>query len=125
MTLRSELGRQGEDIACDFLKENGFLILLRNFREKWGEIDIIARDKDKTLVFVEVKTVRSRHGIEDPSDCIESPRFVSAHPRTTNRDRCGNAASGQCGNDCRFNAGGSDVPSEDKKICPHRRTICQ
>ncbi|MDP3947513.1 MAG: YraN family protein [bacterium] len=66
MPQNIETGKLGEDIACDFLKENGFLILLRNFREKWGEIDIIARDKDKTLVFVEVKTVRSHHSIEDP-----------------------------------------------------------
>ncbi len=45
----------GEDKACEFLKEKGYKIIERNFRKGYGEIDIIAV-KDKTLVFVEVKT---------------------------------------------------------------------
>ncbi|MEK9154570.1 MAG: YraN family protein [Patescibacteria group bacterium] len=57
MNKRSELGKLGEDIACRYLVENNFQIIERNFREPWGEIDIVAKDKDKTLVFVEVKTV--------------------------------------------------------------------
>jgi len=57
MTYRSQLGQLGEDIACRYLVENNFKIVERNFRQKWGEIDIIAKAPDKTLVFVEVKTV--------------------------------------------------------------------
>ena len=49
-------GRQGEKLACRYLKRNGYKILYRNFRgHSGGEIDIVCRDDD-TLVFVEVKT---------------------------------------------------------------------
>ena len=49
------IGRQGEDLAVDFLKKNGYQILEKNFRTKLGEIDIIAQDRD-TISFVEVKS---------------------------------------------------------------------
>lgn len=49
-------GKQGEDLACRFLRRRGYKILYRNFRgRRGGEIDIVCRDRD-TLVFVEVKT---------------------------------------------------------------------
>ena len=50
MTYRSKLGQLGENIACRYLVENNYKIIERNFRQKWGEIDIIAKAKDKTLV---------------------------------------------------------------------------
>lgn len=59
MTYRSQFGQLGENIACRYLVENGYKIIERNFRQKWGEIDIIAKSADKTLVFVEVKTVQN------------------------------------------------------------------
>jgi putative endonuclease len=52
-------GASGEDAAIDYLISKGFEILTRNFRVKIGEIDCIARDKDGTLVFVEVKSSRT------------------------------------------------------------------
>lgn len=58
MTQRMERGRRGEDHACVYLLKKGFSIIERNHREKCGELDIIARARDKTLVFVEVKTMR-------------------------------------------------------------------
>lgn len=58
MTYKSQLGKLGENIACRYLVENGYKVIERNFRQKWGEIDIIVKASDKTLVFVEVKTVR-------------------------------------------------------------------
>jgi putative endonuclease len=57
---RQEFGRTGETLACRYLEENGYVILARNYRTKFGEIDIIARDMD-TLVFIEVKSRRSNH----------------------------------------------------------------
>lgn len=57
--LRINLGKKGEDIAANHLREKGFKIIARNYRDKFGEIDIIARDRS-TWVFVEVKT---RHSI--------------------------------------------------------------
>jgi len=58
MTYKSQLGHFGEDIACEYLVKKGYKIIERNFRQKWGELDIIAKAPDKTLVFVEVKTLQ-------------------------------------------------------------------
>jgi putative endonuclease len=52
---RISLGKQGEDLAVAYLKRHGVDIIKRNYRQKSGEIDIIARDQE-CLVFVEVKT---------------------------------------------------------------------
>ena len=51
------LGQEGEEIANNYLKKKGYIIKERNFKRKWGEIDIVAFDKKtKEWVFVEVKT---------------------------------------------------------------------
>ncbi len=49
-------GNKGENIACSFLENRGFVIIERNYLKKWGEIDIIAQ-KDRILHFFEVKSV--------------------------------------------------------------------
>jgi len=54
---KSSLGKIGEDIACGYLVNKGYQIIQRNYREKIGEIDIIAKSPDKILVFLEVKTL--------------------------------------------------------------------
>ena len=51
-------GKEGEKLAADFLKRQGYKILRLNYKTKLGEIDIIAQDKD-TLCFIEVKTRQS------------------------------------------------------------------
>lgn len=48
-------GSQGENLACEYLKKQGYEIIERNFRIRGGEIDIVAQDEEY-LVFVEVKT---------------------------------------------------------------------
>lgn len=54
-----EFGAKGEDIACEYLKKNGYEILERNKHfSKFCEIDIIAKYKSE-IVFVEVKTRKS------------------------------------------------------------------
>lgn len=53
------LGRAGEDVACSYLEARGYRIVARNVRYSVGEVDIVARDGE-TLVFVEVRTRRSR-----------------------------------------------------------------
>lgn len=55
MLSNKKLGDWGEDLACDFLRKNGYRILERNFRTRIGEIDIITEKKGK-IIFIEVKT---------------------------------------------------------------------
>jgi putative endonuclease len=51
---RGESGRRAEAIAAAHLERHGLAIVARNFRRRFGELDLIARDGD-TLVFVEVR----------------------------------------------------------------------
>ena len=60
--FRYGLGERGEVRAWDFLKKQGYKILEKNYRCKIGEIDVIC-EKDRRLIFVEVKTrTSSRFG---------------------------------------------------------------
>jgi putative endonuclease len=52
--VRRDLGRKGELVVADFLKKEGFSILELNYKERGGEIDIIAK-KNEVLAFIEVK----------------------------------------------------------------------
>lgn len=49
------LGRKAENLTCSFLKRRGYAIVERNFVTPFGEADIIARSRDGTYCFVEVK----------------------------------------------------------------------
>ncbi len=49
------IGKKGEDLAIEYLKHKGFTLRERNYRTRWGEIDIIA-EKNNTIYFIEVKT---------------------------------------------------------------------
>ncbi len=57
-STRTKLGTQGEAVAAAHLEAQGMSIVGRNFRTRYGEVDLIAQDGD-SLVFVEVKTRRS------------------------------------------------------------------
>ena len=52
---RRRLGARGEDLAVRHLEARGFEVVERNFRTRYGELDVIARD-ERALVFCEVKT---------------------------------------------------------------------
>ena len=56
---RRLFGQHGEQRAAQFLRKLGYAIVERNYRCPRGEIDLVAQDKE-TLVFVEVRTHRSR-----------------------------------------------------------------
>ena len=62
---RKRVGRIGESVAAQFLERKGFIILDRNYRKPWGEIDLIA-EKAGVVRFVEVKTL-SRESFPDIS----------------------------------------------------------
>lgn len=64
----SELGARGEALAALQLVEGGMELIERNWRCKYGELDIVARDGD-VLVFVEVKT-RSGTGYGTPAESV-------------------------------------------------------
>ena len=64
-----ELGQSGERIAVNFLKINGYDIISTNFRNKLGQIDVIAKDNE-TICFVEVKTRRSQR-FGQPTEAVE------------------------------------------------------
>ena len=64
------LGTTGEELAVNFLKKRGYTILERNYRNAFGEIDIVARHRG-TLVFVEVKT-RMTDDYGKPFEAVDS-----------------------------------------------------
>lgn len=55
-TEKQKVGETGENIAVKHLVKHKYKILDRNYRKKWGEIDIIAK-KNKVFHFIEVKSV--------------------------------------------------------------------
>ena len=73
MSQKSELGKIGEDVAVEFLKNKKYKIIERNSRKQWGELDIVAMAPDKTLVFVEVKTMNE--GSLKPEDQMSSAKI--------------------------------------------------
>lgn len=71
---KRDLGMKGEDCAAHYLKYMGYEILERNFRCRYGEIDIVALDGD-TLCFVEVKT-RSRTDYGLPCQAVDRRKIL-------------------------------------------------
>jgi len=57
---KMKTGRQGEKMAADLLTRSGYELIAQNYRAGHDELDIVARQGD-TLVFVEVKTARSKN----------------------------------------------------------------
>ena len=76
-TKKSQTGQFGEDIACEYLVDKKYKIIERNYRQKWGELDIITKAPDKTLVFVEVKTL-------SPFDAAQGEQNIKPEDNLTN-----------------------------------------
>lgn len=74
MNLKQDLGRYGEDQAASYLQDRGYEIIDRNWRSPVGEIDLVARDKER-LVFVEVKT-RNGAGFGHPFEAITAKKVA-------------------------------------------------
>jgi putative endonuclease len=70
---RPRLGRLGEQLAAEHLVRRGFQIVERNYRTRWGELDIVAFD-GRTLAFCEVKTRRARTLGGSPLDAVRAPK---------------------------------------------------
>jgi putative endonuclease len=68
MALHNEIGKQGEELAVEYLIRNEYKILEKNWRFKKSEIDIIAKKEDK-VVFIEVKT-RTSTFFQEPEKSV-------------------------------------------------------
>ncbi len=69
MAQHNELGKKGEQLAVDFLLQEGYAIVERNYRFQKAEVDIIAKKED-TLAIIEVKT-RSTIDFGNPQDFVK------------------------------------------------------
>ncbi len=84
----SVVGNRGEDIATEWLRKNGYMIVARNWRDGHYELDIIAQ-RGFSLHIIEVKS-RAKSGWERPEDAMTSEktrsimrgasRYLAAHP---------------------------------------------
>jgi putative endonuclease len=68
-------GAWGEELALRYLEERGYVLIERNYRTRYGELDLILRHEN-TLVFAEVK-LRRGLGFGDPLEAV-TPRKQSA-----------------------------------------------
>ena len=73
MADHNELGKQGEKLAVEFLRENGFEILETNWTFQKAEVDVIAKRED-VLAIVEVKT-RSSVDFGLPQDFVKPKKI--------------------------------------------------
>lgn len=73
MAEHNELGKQGEQIAVDYLLEKGYEIVQRNYQARKAEIDIIAK-KEHWLIVVEVKT-RTSIDFGNPEDFVNKKKI--------------------------------------------------
>jgi putative endonuclease len=73
MADHNELGKKGEKLAVDFLLENDYKILEKNYRYLKAEVDIIAQ-KENILAVVEVKT-RSSDYFGNPQDFVNPKKI--------------------------------------------------
>jgi putative endonuclease len=87
--------RWGEQLACNYLEKRGWEMLARNYRTRYGELDIVAR-KEGSLVFFEVKTRSSiEYGMPEEAvtekkkehlqNCAEA--YIEEHPDVENNWR--------------------------------------
>lgn len=90
MAQHNELGKKGEELAVQFLIENGYTILERNYRFNKAEVDIIALQND-ILAIVEVKT-RSSLDFGNPESFLKPSQIqnlvkaVNYYVETSNLD---------------------------------------
>lgn len=79
-TKKQVTGRLGEDIAVNFLRENGYTVKDRNIHLSHNELDIVAEDENY-MVFIEVKT-RTYKGDDGSSDYGTPAMAVDLKKRT-------------------------------------------
>lgn len=88
-TEMQKIGALGEEIACKFLVSKAFRIVTRNYRKKFGELDVVA-EKSKVIHFVEVKTVSRENLGEGNAELKDSfgPKTNSEFVRSNSPEDC-------------------------------------
>jgi putative endonuclease len=107
--LRRLFGNKGERAAEKFLKRQGMRILARQYSTRWGEIDLIALEK-QTIVFVEVKT-RSNSKYGRPTEAID----LKKQKNMTQSALYYLKQNGLLENSCRFDVVGITWAPKDSK----------
>lgn len=93
---RQKLGKRGEDLVGEYLEQQGYSILVKNWHAgRYGEIDLIATQGDE-IVFIEVKT-RLGKGFGNPEEAVNkfkqeklrlaAQAFILAHPQLNFKPR--------------------------------------
>lgn len=77
MATHNDLGKWGEEMAVQYLREQGYTILDRDWRFGHRDLDIVARTPDGiVVVFVEVKT-RTSDVVSSPHDAVDARKIKS------------------------------------------------
>ena len=74
MLDRISTGKLGEKLARKYLAKNGYKIIARNVRYKFGELDIVAQ-KGGFIIFIEVKTMRKDSIYGDPGEKVNAKKL--------------------------------------------------
>jgi len=85
---KQETGKLGEQVACKALEKQGYRILEKNYRCRYGEIDIVARQRDY-IVFIEVRS-KTGNAFGTPEESVTAAKknkliataldYLSSHP---------------------------------------------
>jgi putative endonuclease len=88
-----QIGNAAESLACDYLQQHGLVLLERNYRAPYGELDLIMSDQDHT-VFVEVR-YRRNHRFGSGADSVRTAKqdkllktalyYLQQHPKLAKR----------------------------------------
>jgi len=82
MHARAAFGQWGEDEACRHLLSQSYKVICRNYRCKFGEIDIIA-SKNSEIIFIEVKTRKTlKFGM--PAEAVTKKKQAKIHSTALN-----------------------------------------
>jgi putative endonuclease len=94
MATKREIGVEGEDLATKALKKKGYKIIEKNYRSKFGEIDIVAEEKGY-LVFIEVKrrNTKSFGGSFDAIDRKKKEHMIRSAQYYLKSHKCFNRKS--------------------------------
>jgi putative endonuclease len=114
----TKLGEAGEEFVANHLIKSGARILARNWRTREGEIDIVAKDLDGTIIFVEVKS-RTSLSYGDPLEAIDTKKAL----RIQRLALAWLATNGYLGDEYRIDGAGITQSRSGEFTLDYRRSI--